>query len=119
MKLSGGAFGLTSEEHVLSSVDKRDVGRKMLTKMLGSFLDEDLVGRYKAPDGHALERASLLRNEAAAASALKPRGSLELSVQVIPPIGAEGLSRRPPAGACRLFLGPGFRLAARWNRLVE
>ena len=25
MKLSGGAFGLTSEEHVLSSVDKRDV----------------------------------------------------------------------------------------------
>ena len=85
MKLSGGAFGLTSEEHVLSSVDKRDVGRKMLTKMLGSFLDEDLVGRYKAPDGHALERASLLRNEAAAASALKPRGSLELSVK-----GADG-----------------------------
>ncbi len=33
--------------------------------------------------------------------------------QVIPPIGAEGLSRRPPAGACLLFLGPGFRLAAR------
>ena len=31
--------------------------------------------------------------------------------QVIPPI--------PPAGPCRLFLGPGFRLAARWNRLVE
>ena len=22
-------------------------------------------------------------------------------------------------GSCRLFLGPGFRLAARWNRLVE
>ena len=39
--------------------------------------------------------------------------------QVIPPIGAEGLNRRPPAGPCRLFLGPGFRLAARWNRLVE
>ena len=33
--------------------------------------------------------------------------------QVIPPIGAEGLDRRPPAGACRLFLGPGFRLGAR------
>ena len=33
--------------------------------------------------------------------------------KVIPPIGAEGLSRRPPAGSCRLFLGPGFRLAAR------
>ena len=33
--------------------------------------------------------------------------------QVIPPVGAEGLSRRPPAGACRLFLGPGFRLGAR------
>ena len=39
--------------------------------------------------------------------------------QVIPPIGAEGLDRRGPAGSCRLFLGPGFRLAARWNRLVE
>ena len=39
--------------------------------------------------------------------------------QVIPPIGAEGLNRRPPAGACRLFLGPGFRLGARWNRLGE
>ena len=39
--------------------------------------------------------------------------------QVIPPIGAEGLSRRPPAGSCRLFLGPGFRLGARWNRLGE
>ena len=39
--------------------------------------------------------------------------------QVIPPIGAEGLSRRPPAGSCRLFLGPGFRLPARWNRLGE
>ena len=33
--------------------------------------------------------------------------------KVIPPIGAEALSRRPPAGCCRLFLGPGFRLAAR------
>ena len=41
------------------------------------------------------------------------------NLQVIPPIGAEGLNRRPPAGACRLFLGPGFRLGARWNRLVE
>ena len=40
-------------------------------------------------------------------------------IQVIRHIGAEGLNRRPPAGACRLFLGPGFRLAARWNRLVE
>ena len=39
--------------------------------------------------------------------------------QVIPPIGAEGLDRRGPAGSCRLFLGPGFRLGARWTRLVE
>ena len=39
--------------------------------------------------------------------------------QVIRPIGAEGLDRRGPAGSCRLFLGPGFRLAARWNRLGE
>ena len=34
-------------------------------------------------------------------------------------IGAEGLDRRGPVGSCGLFLGPGFRLAARWNRLVE
>ena len=39
--------------------------------------------------------------------------------QVIPPVGAEGLKRRPPAGSCRLLLGPGFQLAARWNRLDE
>ena len=39
--------------------------------------------------------------------------------QVIRHIGAEGLDRRGPAGSCRLFLGPGFRLAARWDRLVE
>ena len=41
------------------------------------------------------------------------------SPQVIRAIGAEGLDRRGPAGSCRLFLGPGCRLAARWNRLVE
>ena len=46
-------------------------------------------------------------------------GETAASCQVIRHIGAEGLSRRPPVGACRLFLGPGFRLAARWNRLVE
>ena len=40
-------------------------------------------------------------------------------IQVIRPIGAEGLDRRGPAGSCRLFLGPGFRLGACWNRLVE
>ena len=42
-----------------------------------------------------------------------------MRAQLIRPIGAEGLNRRPPAGSCRLFLGPGYRLAARWNRLVE
>ena len=47
------------------------------------------------------------------------RSSVFSHRQVIPPIGAEGLDRRGPAGSCRLFLGPGFRLAARWNRLVE
>ena len=40
-------------------------------------------------------------------------------LQVIRLIAAEGLSRRPPVGACRLFLGSGFRLGAHWNRLVE
>ena len=45
--------------------------------------------------------------------------TLAVNTQLIRHIGAEGLNRRPPAGACRLFLGPGFRLGARWNRLVE
>ena len=39
--------------------------------------------------------------------------------QVIRHIGAQGLDRKGPAGSCRPFLGPGFRLGARWNRLVE
>ena len=42
-----------------------------------------------------------------------------LLLQLIRLIGAEGLNRRPPAGSCRLFLGPGFRLGACWNRLGE
>ena len=41
------------------------------------------------------------------------------AAQVIRHIGAQGLDRRGPAGSCRLFLGPGFRLGARWNRLGE
>ena len=41
------------------------------------------------------------------------------SLEVIPPIGAEGLDRSGPAGSRRLFLGPGFQLGARWNRLGE
>ena len=43
----------------------------------------------------------------------------DCGAQVIHAIGAEGLDRRGPAGSCRLFLGHGFRLGARWNRLVE
>ena len=45
--------------------------------------------------------------------------ALALVWQVIRLIGAEGLDRRGPAGPCRLFLGPGFRFAACWNRLGE
>ena len=40
---------------------------------------------------------------------------------ILPP--APGVSNEggssPLLPPCRLFLGPGFRLAARWNRLVE
>ena len=50
---------------------------------------------------------------------LMDQNETAVTTQVIRLIGAEGLSRRPPAGACRLFLGPGFRLGARWNRLVK
>ena len=45
--------------------------------------------------------------------------TMDVANKVIPPIGAEGLDRRGPPGSCRLFLGPGFRLAAHWNRLGE
>ena len=47
------------------------------------------------------------------------RATVGSLIQVIRPIGAEGLDRRGPVGSCRLFLGPGFRLGARWDRLVE
>ena len=61
------------------------------------------------------------REQLAECAGLARGGAKDLEVgalvQVIPPIGAEGLNRRPPVGARRLFLGPGFRLAARWNRL--
>ena len=59
------------------------------------------------------------QNSQAASQLKESPGQLAIR-QVIPGIGAEGLSRRgPPAGPCRLFLGPGFRLAARCNRLGE
>ena len=64
----------------------------------------DWLVNYKTTDG---KPKNLLRSET-------PGGK-----QVIRHIAAEGLDRRPPAGACRLFLGPGFRLGACWNRLVE
>lgn len=42
---SGAAFGLSSKNWMLSSVNTTDVGRKMLTKALGSWDNEDLVDR--------------------------------------------------------------------------
>ena len=73
--------------------------------------------------GTVEDRRLKLRSFLLALVALPNAAQLELLReflgQVIPPIGAEGLDRRPPAGSCRLFLGPGFRLGARWNRLVE
>ena len=48
-----------------------------------------------------------------------PRCATMIPFQLIRLIGAEGLDRRGPVGSCRLFLGPGFRLGARWNRAVE
>ena len=38
-------------------------------------------------------------------------------VEHIQPIGQRPRLFVSAAGSCRLFLGPGFRLAARWNRL--
>jgi hypothetical protein len=61
VKLAGEGGLSSGDRYVLSSVDKRDVGRLMLTKALGSGANEDLVGRYKAAEGSHLERASLLR----------------------------------------------------------
>ena len=65
---------------IISSIDTKDVGRKILTKELGSFQrDEDLSSRYKAPEGSGLERASLLRTEHEEVAATT-RGQLELTV---------------------------------------
>ena len=50
---------------------------------------------------------------AASVEALKWLTLVNTTAQLIRPIGAEGLNRRPPTGACRLFRVPGFRLAAR------
>jgi len=66
--------------HTLTSTDTTDVGRTTLTKELGSWRDEDLVSKYKAPEGSALERASLLRAEADAKARLRPRGKLQLHI---------------------------------------
>ena len=68
--------------------------------------------------GNDIESGQYTLEEAYVRCSMVP-AAVGFTYQVIPPIGAEGLSRRPPAGSCRLFLGPGFRLAARWNRLVE
>ena len=84
-----------------------------------------LIQQYRvepanAPGNAGLQQQALahLRTAAGEWAALANITSSHLR-QVIPPIGAEGLDRRGPAGSCRLFLGPGFRLGARWNRLVE
>ena len=67
--------------------------------------------------------AAIRESSAAWWEAFWAKSSIEIPsqplLQVIRPIGAEGLDRRGPAGSCRLFLGPGFRLEARWNRLGE
>lgn len=62
----------------LIQVDTRDVGRMILTKALGSWdqRGENIVDRYKAPEGSLLERASLLRLENGPSLA----GSLELKI---------------------------------------
>ena len=57
--------------------------------------------------------------EKAAQKEMKRVAGEEAKLKVIRHIGAQGLDRKGPAGSCRPFLGPGFRLAARWNRLVE
>ena len=80
--------------------------------------DVDLPDEFE----HAIQDAEVSRQYQQRAREIQTRLLIEAEtsvIQVIPPIGAEVLNRRPPAGPCRLFLGPGFRLAARWNRLGE
>jgi len=52
------------------------VGQSILTKALGSWQGEDVVQRYKAPEGSALERGSLLRQAAGSTNL----GSLALDI---------------------------------------
>ena len=69
---------------------------------------ERAAGRFATPTLQYATRAAYVRHLADVFEA-----------QVIRAIGAEGLNRRGPAGSCRPFLGPGFRLGACRNRLVE
>ena len=72
---------------------------------------------FEAPGSVPLEERKIVNDFTAAGVRTSLSESLgRLGVEkVIPPIlvGAEGLNRRPPAGSCRLFLGPGFPLGAR------
>ena len=79
----------------------------------GGLVDVELGQLHTAPMEavHAIYKSlGLTLSEAAEG---KMRRWVSAPRQLIRPIGAEGLNRRPPAGACRLFRGPGFRLAAR------
>ena len=98
------------------------------TKWLGSVtFIEYVAGTFKHYLGRVprqLWQAAMgSKEQPAAASGAGAKETAEAEAvrgraQLIRPIGAEGLNRRGPAGSCRLFLGPGFRLGACWNRLV-
>ena len=92
-------------------------GEQRLEAAIGAATEQSAAERLTLKQD--LEQASATGAETKAAAAALSEETAALRTQVIRHIGAEGLSRRPPAGACWLFLGPGFRLAARWNRLVE
>jgi len=69
-------------EFILTAVDKTDVGRCMYTKALGSWDPggENIIQRYKAPEGSGLERAALLRLERIAEAKVDPQGELAMDL---------------------------------------
>ena len=78
-----------------------------------------LAGRYTANMVVAYLTALINSVPILPFETLSTRTMTDKENQVIRAIGAEGLDRRGPAGSCRLFLGPGLRLGACRNRLVE
>ena len=87
-------FGQSTTQNLLDSASKITPSGSA-TMQIKHMSTKDVPRERGAPRPHSIE---------------PPAKSAQVGS---PGYATEGLNRRPPAGACRLFLGPGFRLGAR------